>query len=1170
VVRRTRHLVSAAILVWVVTLLGASSAQAVPSVTFKCTPAPQDCSGWFRSDVAIDWTVIPSDAALTGCQDKSFTTDTPGTNEFCSADDGSATVTVQLKIKVDQTPPIVTGGQPARGADVNGWYNHAVAVAFTGSDLTSGIETCTATTYGGPDSATANLQGSCIDRAGNLSAPLGYGLKYDQSAPAVTAARPERPANANGWFNQAVRFDVEGSDATSGIADCAPVTYGGPDSATASVTGTCRDRAGNTANRGFALKYDATAPAVAGGQAARGADVNGWYNRPVAVAFTGADQLSGVDRCTTATYSGPDHAAASLPGTCTDNAGNVSAPLSFTLRYDGTKPVVTGGQPARAADAGGWYSRAVSVTFSGTDPTAGIDSCSTATYAGPDSGAASLAGTCTDRAGNVSGPFGYGLKYDATAPVVTDAEPERSANGNGWFNRSVSFAIRGTDATSGVAECPGVSYGGPDSATATVTGSCRDRAGNSSSGAFPLKYDATAPTVTRGEAARAADVNGWYNRPVSIAFSGADQLSGVDTCATADYRGPDSATASVPGTCMDNAGNVSAPLGHGLKYDATAPVTGGHPARAADANGWYNHAVAIGFAGTDPVSGVAGCTSSTYEGPDSAAASVAGTCTDKAGNASSPLGFALKYDATAPQVTGASPQRSPDIGGWYNRAVAFDFIGADTTSGVAGCPSNTYTGPDSASASVIGQCGDRAGNTSSRAFTIKYDDTAPEVVGATADRPPNAVGWYNRPVVLTFGGGDTTSGIDDCTTRTYGGPDSAAASVPGTCTDKAGNVSGAHAHTLRYDATAPAVTSGEPARPPDANGWYNRAVPVVFGGTDATSGVESCATTTYGGPDTGEASVSGTCDDRAGNVSGPLGVSLKYDETGPVVTGAQPERPPDHAGWFVNPVRLDVTGTDETSGVEACPAVTYTGPDGSAATVAAACHDRAGNTTRRAFPLSYDATPPLLTSVIAASGDRSVSLSWQTSTDAESVEVLRTPGLDSQPSSSVFRGTGTSFIDHQVVNGLRYDYELRVRDAAGNARTQTVIGMPAAPTPGVESVPGPVAVQQTPRTVAPAPGSVFVEGERPLLQWPQVKRARYYNVQLFRGGRKILSVWPRHAQCQLKLRWTFHGNRQRLRPGRYRWMVWPGYGRRSRADYGKRIVRSMFRVVPAGATRTSS
>ena len=175
-------------------LLGAERAEAVPSVTFKCSPAPQDCSGWYRSNASIDWTVIPSDAAVTGCQDKSFTTDTPGTNEFCSADDGSATVTVQLRVKVDKTPPTLLGGNPGRGADSNGWYNHPVSVAFSGTDQTSGIDAAhNAHLLRARPADPASLTGSCIDKADNV-ATLGYGLKYDSTAPVATGGQPRRQA----------------------------------------------------------------------------------------------------------------------------------------------------------------------------------------------------------------------------------------------------------------------------------------------------------------------------------------------------------------------------------------------------------------------------------------------------------------------------------------------------------------------------------------------------------------------------------------------------------------------------------------------------------------------------------------------------------------------------------------------------------------------------------------------------------------------------------------------------------------------------------------------------------------------------------------------------------------------------------------------------------------
>jgi large repetitive protein len=958
------------------------------------------------------------------------------------------------------------------------------------------------------------------------------------------------------------------------------VTYGGADSATASVTGTCRDQAGNSASRTFSLKYDATAPTVTDAQAARGPDVNGWYNHAVSVTFSGTDQTAGVDTCTTPAYGGPDAGAASLVGTCTDRAGNVSGGFAFALKYDGTAPTVTGGQPGRAADVDGWYNHAVSVDFSGSDQMSGVDACTSATYAGPDSGTASLSGTCRDRAGNVSGPFGYGLKYDQTAPVLTGANPERSPNAAGWFNRPVDFTIAASDATSGIATCPSVTYGGPDAATASFNGTCRDRAGNSANRTFGLKYDSTAPAVTGSQPARGPDVNGWYNHPVSVAFSGSDQLSGVEACTSATYGGPDGAAASVSGTCRDGAGNVSGPSAFGLKYDGTAPVvTGGRPGRGADVVGWYNHPVAITFEGADPTAGVDSCTTETYSGPDSSTASLAGKCSDKAGNLSAAFPFGLKYDATGPVVTGANPERPPNAAGWFNRPVRFDVTGTDATAGGADCPPVTYSAPDSAAGSLAGACRDRAGNFSTRNFPLKYDSTAPNVSGATPGRPPNDAGWYNRSVTVAFHGTDQLSGIDSCTTKDYAGPDSGAASVTGTCTDDAGNVSAPLGFGLRYDATAPVATGAQPGRGPDLNGWYNHPVAIAFNGSDLTSGIDSCTNTTYGSPDSNAASVSGICTDKAGNVSGGVGFGLKYDATDPAVTGARAERPPDHGDWFTGPVRFDITGTDAMSGLLECPPVTYSGPDSRDAGVTGSCRDRAGNIASRAFPLSFDATAPPLTDVTAAPGDRTVALSWNTSPDAEVVQIARTPGLGLDAATVLFRGLDMVFVDWNVENGVHYAYEVRVQDAAGNAASETVGAVPAAPPPSLEigvigpgpgGAPGPApSGGQAPGVtaprrglIAPAAGAIIRAGHPPLLRWTPVRRARYYNMQLFRGGTKVLSAWPARPLYQLNMRWSFRGKRQRLMPGHYRWIVWPGFGPRSKTNYGKQIGRSTFEVRP--------
>jgi hypothetical protein len=673
------------------------------------------------------------------------------------------------------------------------------------------------------------------------------------------------------------------------------------------------------------------------------------------------------------------------------------------------------------------------------------------------------------------------------------------------------------------------------------------------------------PSVTFKCTPAPQNCSGWYRSNVSIEWTVAPANSVVDGCRNKTLT---TDTAGTNEVCVADDGEAKVAVEVRIKIDKTAPVvTGGAPARAADVNGWYNHAVPIVFSGSDQTSGIDACTNTAYGGPDSVAASLAGTCIDRAGNVSSPLGYGLKYDETAPVVAGPGPERAANTVGWFNRPVRFDPAGSDATSGIADCPSVTYAGPDSATASFTGSCRDHAGNFASRTFGLKYDETAPRVTEAAAERPPNEAGWYNRPVSVTFRGADQTAGVGGCTSTTYKGPDSATASLTGSCTDEAGNASGPETIALKYDETLPQVTDAAAARPPNDAGWYNRPVSVGFNGRDLTSGINACSTGTYSGPDSASADLAGTCTDKAGNTSGSLRFGLKYDQTEPAVTGAIPERPPDDGAWFTSPVRFDFTGTDVASGLLECPKVTYLGPDSHNALVTGRCHDRAGNSSSRDFPLSFDATAPRLMDLKATPGDRRVALSWQVTPDAELVQLLRTPGLDLDAVTELFRGLETIFVDTRVDNGVRYAYHVRVEDAAGNASSETVSAVPTAPPPGVgvESVPpsGSRSAPTRPRgrhLIAPPPGAVVWTDHPPLLRWTRVPRATYYNLQLFRGRRKILSAWPSSARYQLKTRWRYHGRKRRLVPGRYHWIVWPGFGPRSKTNYGKRIGHSAFQV----------
>jgi hypothetical protein len=93
-----------------------------------------------------------------------------------------------------------------------------------------------------------------------------------------------------------------------------------------------------------------------------------------------------------------------------------------------------------------------------------------------------------------------------------------------------------------------------------------------------------------------------------------------------------------------------------IKVDGDPPSSvAGTPSRGPDANGWYNHSLSVTWSGSDATSGIAGCTSAAYQGPDAAPASLSGGCTDVAGNSSS-TSFAFQYDATPPQLSAVSVQ----------------------------------------------------------------------------------------------------------------------------------------------------------------------------------------------------------------------------------------------------------------------------------------------------------------------------------------------------------------------------------------------------------------------------------------------------------------------------------------------------------------------------------
>jgi hypothetical protein len=267
-------------------------------------------------------------------------------------------------------------------------------------------------------------------------------------------------------------------------------------------------------------------------------------------------------------------------------------------------------------------------------------------------------------------------------------------------------------------------------------------------------------------------------------------------------------------------------------------------------------------------------------------------------------------------------------------------------------------------------------------------------------------------------------------------------------------------------------------------------------------------------------------------------VPLKVDQTPPLVTGATASRPPDQNGWYRSPVQVAFSGNDATSGLLGCSATSYSGPNTAAVNLLGRCQDKAGNVSDPSpFGLRYDSAPPSLAGVAASPSDRKVRLDWDVP-DAVSVDISRRRGDKRERVAD--GGAKGRVVDRHLRNGRSYTYDVSAVDPAGNVADRTITVVPG------------------PRLLVPAAGARVPDP--PMLRWTPVGGARYYNVQLFRGKRKVLSVWPARPRLQLDGSWRFAGERRRLVGGHvYRWFVWPGIGSRAANDYGRLVGTRSFR-----------
>jgi hypothetical protein len=180
---------------------------------------------------------------------------------------------------------------------------------------------------------------------------------------------------------------------------------------------------------------------------------------------------------------------------------------------------------------------------------------------------------------------------------------------------------------------------------------------------------------------------------------------------------------------------------------------------------------------------------------------------------------------------------------------------------------------------------------------------------------------------------------------------------------------------------------------------------------------------------------------------------------------------------------------------------------------------------------------PTVGNLRAVAGDHRVRLVW---TKPTGIGILRIEVRRSGKRLALYRGLGSEYIDTSLLNDRTYTYSIVVVDDLKNRS-------PAA------------SIFARPHGKLRAPRDGATVRRAPILRWMPRARATYYNVQVFRNGRKVLSRWPAQPRLQLRMQWRYQGRVYRLKDARYRWYVFPGFGKRPANNYGKLMGHSSFR-----------
>ena len=303
---------------------------------------------WYVGDVTVQWHVSDPESPVTpvGCDTQTVTSDTTGVTITCSATSAGGTTTESVTIKRDATKPTMSSSRvPA--ANLSGWNNTDVTVAFTCEDAMSGVVSCTGNTVVGAEGAGQLVTGTAMDAAGNVASLDVSPINIDKTAPGIHVP-PDVVLNATSAAGAVAFFEATAADALSGAGTpvCAPASGATFPVGLTTVTCTAIDAAGNQGQASFVIRVKNNPPVVVVPDNIT-RSMTSSTGTPVSFTASASDVEDGALLATCLPVSGFAFPVGSTTVTCraTDSAGAVAA-ASFVVTIVNSAPVCTAARPS--------------------------------------------------------------------------------------------------------------------------------------------------------------------------------------------------------------------------------------------------------------------------------------------------------------------------------------------------------------------------------------------------------------------------------------------------------------------------------------------------------------------------------------------------------------------------------------------------------------------------------------------------------------------------------------------------------------------------------------------------------------------------------------------------------------------------------------------------------